>query len=253
MADIREGLGRKLWWDLARRDLRDRYHGAILGVAWVVVTTACLSGGLALVYSQVFSVDMKEFLPYVCAGISVWSFISGLLNDSTQVFTSSSSYFKQMALPTSVFVYRMVVRNICFAMLRILVVVAVLLSLGHSFSLVHLQSILGMLVLAIWGTGLGFLFGPISARFRDLAQAIVAGTTFAFFVTPVFWYPEKLRDYAWVLEWNPLYHLLETVRQPLLGVEVWPYLEFSGPIAVSTLVLGVSIYSVTKSKLYYWC
>ena len=98
LADIQQGVRRRLWWDLAKRDLRERYHGAALGVVWVLITTAMLSAGLAVIYSQVFSVDMAQFLPYVTAGISVWSFVSGLLTDSTQVFTTAASYFKQLPI-----------------------------------------------------------------------------------------------------------------------------------------------------------
>lgn len=251
--DLKQGVTHKLWITLALRDLRDRYHGAALGVLWVVITTSALSIGLALIYSQVFTVELRAFLPYVTIGIATWSLISTLLTDSTQVFITAASYFKQMPIPVSVFVFRMALRNLIFTLLRMLVVLGVLITLQVPFTTTQLYAFAGIVVICIWGVGLGLLLGPISARFRDVGQAIVALTTFAFFVTPVFWYPEKLQQYAFVVNWNPLYHLLEAVRAPILGGDIMVHLPIAGGIALATFIAGFIVFITTKSKLVYWC
>ena len=40
-------------------------------------------------------------------------------------------------------------------------------------------------------------------------------------ITPIFWPTGKLVNYSWVYEYNPIYHVIEIIRQPLL-TGVWP-------------------------------
>jgi len=212
-----------------------------------------LALGLATIYSQIFSINLAEFLPYVTIGITVWSYLSSLLSESTQIFTSAASYFKQLPLPSTVFVYRMSLRNLIFFSLRAVVIVAVLVILGRPWGWEQLLALPGLFIITLWGIGLGLLLGPLAARFRDLAQGVAALTTFAFFVTPIFWYPGKLQDYAFIVEFNPLYHLVSGVRAPLL-LEPSAHHQMIGlAIAVVTLLAGLLTFSRTRSRLPYWC
>jgi ABC-type polysaccharide/polyol phosphate export permease len=64
----------------------------------------------------------------------------------------------------------------------------------------------------------------ISARFRDIPQAVASVTQAAAIMTPVFWRPDRIpQAYRWILDFNPFYHLLEAVRAPLLGATVAPH------------------------------
>ena len=253
--DISSGAARyRLWSYLGVKDVRDRFRGAVFGAAWVVFTTGILAVGLSFIYGVVFQIPLKEYLPYVSLGIAAWSFISASITESTTVFSSHSAYINQIPVPLSIFIYRMLVRNVILLCYRMLVVVVILLYVKQPLSAIQFQAFIGLIVIVIWGFGLGLLLGAIAARFRDIGQAVVAVTTFSFFITPVFWYPQKLSQYAWVVDYNGLYHLLQLIRGPLLGEPITQYsLVFSLVMATTLLIVGFIVFVKTKQKIPYWC
>ena len=63
----------------------------------------------------------------------------------------------------------------------------------------------------------------------------------SFFVTPVFWNPDLIsKDRLFVIDYNPLFHLLRLLRDPLLGnsIPLSSYV-FVLVISVGLLFLGV--------------
>ena len=61
--------------------------------------------------------------------------------------------------------------------------------------------------------------GIVCSRFRDLGQIVANLLQIAFYVTPIIWMPSALskRSDLLILEPNPVYHLMEIVRAPILG------------------------------------
>ena len=56
-------------------------------------------------------------------------------------------------------------------------------------------------------------------RFRDFPQIVGNALQIMFFATPIMWRPETLlRTFHWIAEFNPLAHLIDIVRLPLLGM-----------------------------------
>src|SRR5262249_49163450 len=83
---------------------------------------------------------------------------------------------------------------------------------------------LGLVFMVANVAWISMLVAVISARFRDIPQAVQSVTQAAAIMTPVFWLPDRTRAaYHWILDFNPFYHLLEAVRAPLLGNPVAPH------------------------------
>jgi lipopolysaccharide transport system permease protein len=75
----------------------------------------------------------------------------------------------------------------------------------------------------------------------------------AFFFTPIMWTPDLLKDRAWIADFNPLYHLIELVRAPLLGQIP---AGISWLWAIGTVLLGFAcaqaLLKAKRHKLTYW-
>ncbi len=56
-----------------------------------------------------------------------------------------------------------------------------------------------------------------NARFRDLNQVLAAVVSLGFLITPVIWTVDVLAERAYIATLNPITHLLELIRAPLLG------------------------------------
>jgi len=73
-----------------------------------------------------------------------------------------------------------------------------------------------------------------------------------FFVTPIMWKPELLKDQR-LLDLNPFYHLVEIVRQPLLGA-VPSLRDYFTVVFISALNIALSgaIFVRFRSRIAYW-
>jgi ABC-type polysaccharide/polyol phosphate export permease len=82
-----------------------------------------------------------------------------------------------------------------------------------------LLAIPGMMLVVINGIWVSLLCGMFCLRFRDVTQLIASLIQISMLITPIFWPPDSLTGaYRTVfVEVNPLSHLIEIVRSPLLG------------------------------------
>jgi lipopolysaccharide transport system permease protein len=95
--------------------------------------------------------------------------------------------------------------------------------------------------------------GILCTRFRDILPIVGNIIQVAFFFTPVMWSPDILKDRAWVADYNPLYHLIELIRAPVLGQ---PIQTNSWLVSIGMLIVGFLVAQVLMTKyrnrVVYW-
>ena len=83
--DFARGLGlRELWLYLGWRDVQKHYRRTMLGPFWLTLSMGVLVAGLGVLYSQIFSTPIREYLPYIAVGFIVWTLIGTSLNGALQ-------------------------------------------------------------------------------------------------------------------------------------------------------------------------
>ena len=233
-----------LWGRLGWQDIRRRYRRSTLGPFWITISMGLLVGVLGTLYGGLFKVQATNYVPYLTLGFVIWTLVNGLVNDGCMAFVSASNIIQQARLPLSVHIYRVVWRNliIFFHNAVIFVIVAMLFSVWPGWT--GLLAIPGMVLLCLNGVWVGLLLGAFSARFRDVPPIIASIVRIAFFVTPIIWMPELLPHRAVLpMNLNPFFHVLEVVREPLLG---------QVPSAVSWLaMIGMTLVGATLTYLGY--
>ena len=254
LLDLVEGARTShLWGLLGWQDIRRRYRRSIIGPFWLTISMGVLVAVLSILYGALLKVEIAEYAPFVALGFIVWTMISALIIDGCAAFTSAESMIKQVDLPLSVHVYRVVWRNllIFFHNFAIFVVVAVIFSIRPGWA--GLLIVPGLVLLCLNGLWMGLLFGLISARFRDVPPIMDSIVRIAFFVTPIIWMPELLPDRAVLLDLNPFYHFLELVRAPLLGQtpELASWLAVLGVMVAGWLVTFV-LFCHYRCRIAYW-
>jgi ABC-type polysaccharide/polyol phosphate export permease len=93
---------------------------------------------------------------------------------------------------------------------------------------------------------MGVLLSLLGARFRDLGQLVSNLFMFGFLLTPIIWHASTMPEGSLrgaVMRANPLYHLVEMVRGPILGEPVmaltWWYV---GVMSVCGWVAAAVVY-----------
>lgn len=217
LGDLREGMSRfRLAWALAQNDLRNRYRGSVLGPIWLTLSTAVMLVALGLLYSTLFRLEIREYLPWLAVSLIVWNLIASTVSDSCTCLIQADAVIRQLPLPYSTHALRCVLRNVITAAHNLPLIALVFAIFGVLPGPSVVLVVPGLLLFVVNALACALLLGIICARFRDVVQIVSSLMQIAFFVTPVIWKPELLREWAWVLPLNPFFALMETIRAPLM-------------------------------------
>jgi lipopolysaccharide transport system permease protein len=224
LADVSAGLSRwRLAAALARLDIRNRYRGSVLGPFWMTASMAVMIAGIGLLYSTLFKMTLREYLPWLAVSLLVWTTINQIVTDACTAFTSSEGVIRQVPLPYTVHVLRFVMRNAIMAAhsLPLILVVFVVCAFmpGDTPVLPGMEAVLalpGLALLLLNACAVGMFLGMVCARFRDIPQIVINVMQLFFFLSPVLWKPALLGSLQVFLPLNPFFALMETVRGPLV-------------------------------------
>ncbi len=127
---------------------------------------------------------------------------------------------KQLPVPASLFITRLLYRNILVLAHNAIIVAIVLIAFPQSWtvSILLLPVSVVLVVLNLWW--LSVVISIASARFRDIPPIVASLLQILFFVSPVIWRKEDLPKHALLADINPFYHLIEILRAPLMGSAV---------------------------------
>src|SRR3984893_9391901 len=100
-----------VWGLMGWDDIRQRYRRSVIGPFWITLSMGIFILVLGVIYSRLFHTELRTFLPYLTVGYVVWGFMSAAANDSCIAFSDASRVIKQIKLPYSVYVLRVVWRN----------------------------------------------------------------------------------------------------------------------------------------------
>ena len=240
---------------LARADIRQRYRRSSLGPFWITISTGIMIACIGVIFGSLFKAPKSDFLPFLAAGLIIWSLISSTITDSTSVFVAAEPIIKQLPLPLSMHIYRMVFRNLYIFFHNILIFPLVLLVVGRGISLNILFFVPGLLILFLNLVWISIFLSIICSRFRDLTQIVTSVLQIFFYLTPIIWLPSLLpaRASVMLLDPNPFYHLLAIIRSPLLGeapsANNW---LFSILLCILGWLSVIKFFDKYRNRIAYW-
>lgn len=254
VSDLIEGMASiHIWPALGWQDVLQRYRRSLLGPFWLTISTGILIAAMGPLYGRLLSQDLSAYLPFLTVSMVLWGAINQGVQEASLAFISAEGFIKQVKLPYSVYVLRVVWKNL-IVMLHNLVVVVIVLALFNTplgfGMLLFPAAVFVFLLNAVW---VGILLGMLCARFRDMPLIITNVMQVAFFVTPIMWQRNMLGRHAWAADFNPLFHVLETMRAPLLGVPAsvasW---TFVGAMTVLGYTVTLMFYTRYRARISYW-
>jgi ABC-type polysaccharide/polyol phosphate export permease len=208
----------RLWTTLAINDIAGRYRGSILGPFWITLAQAVFVFGISIVYGDLMHVSVEKYVPWMASGVVMWTLISGMIMESSDAFISGAIIIRQTALPLPLFVWRVACRSLLNFAHQIVVVLAVAVWFHYLLQIQYAQFMLGLLLVLFNITWMSFIAAIVSARFRDVQQIITTAMQLVFFISPVIWIPGEMSGArGLLLRSNPIYHMLEVTRTPLIG------------------------------------
>lgn len=111
----------------------------------------------------------------------------------------------------------------------------------------------GLFLICLNLTWIAKVLAILNARYRDMQPIVAACVQIMLFATPIMWPVSSLHGAAIIAELNPLYHLIELVRAPLLGTapELRSWL-IAGSLAIPGSVLATALLVSQSRQIVFW-
>jgi ABC-type polysaccharide/polyol phosphate export permease len=252
--DLRVGiLSVHVWPTLAWQEIRQRYRRSVLGPFWLTISIGVLIAGMGPLYSRLFGQATSSYFPHLAVSFVVWMLLASLITEGCTCFIVAEGLIKEGHMPLTVHVLRVVWKNVIIFAHHALIFLILFLFYPPPLTWTLLLVPLAVVAIAVNALWVGLLLGMLCARFRDIPLIIQSIVQVMFFLTPVLWQPGYLGRHAWAAQWNPLNHLLEIVRVPLLDGRAaagsW------AAVLAMTLVgfaLVVPVFARFRARIAYW-
>jgi ABC-type polysaccharide/polyol phosphate export permease len=254
LQDLKSGIGSiYIWPMLGWQEIRQRYRRSILGPFWLTLSTGILVGAMGPLYGRLFGQDISSYYPYLAVSLVTWLLISTTINEVCLSFIAAEGFIKQIKLPLTIHVLRVVWKNFIVYAHNLVIVGLVLLFYAPPLSLHMLLFPVALFFLVVNALWLGILLGLMCARFRDIPQIIASVMQVALFLTPVMWRDDMLGHNIIFAKINPLYHFLEIVRMPLLGGP-FPKLSWFVVAAITCggYLVAIVVFARCRARIAYW-
>src|SRR5215475_771386 len=193
--DIIGGARRwELWGRLGWLEVKRRYRRTTLGPFWSSFTLLLFVIVMGSVGSGLLGRNSSEYLPFLVAGLVIWTMVSTIISEAGNVFTNGAPLIRQMKFEYSALAYALVWRNLIGFIHNMVVYLAIMLiympqALVSKWLLLVVPAMILLMVNAVW---IALVVGTLTARFRDIQQIVQSVLQVAMFVTPLFWSPDSL-------------------------------------------------------------
>ena len=238
-----------IWVRLGLQDVRHKFRRSTVGPAWIFLNLGVLIGAIGVIYGRLLGQDLHQFIPYLTAGLVIWQYLTSSITEGAHAFVNSEGYIKQISLPLYVYIFRCFVSVGLTAVISFSVFVIVAGAYRIPVGPGTLWALPGLLVLMGASVFVICILAHLHARFRDIAPMASVCMQMAFYVTPIMFPGELLRrrQLGWVVDFNPLYHLVEIVRRPLVA---------AGPAApvsyAAALIVVVALCAIAAAIIAYY-
>ncbi|NBJ11426.1 ABC transporter permease [Microvirga arsenatis] len=253
--EVRDGWRwRELWMTLGWRDVQTRHRRSRIGPFWNTLSLAFVATCIGTLYGGIMGRPMSDYIPHLVTGYMIWAFLQALVIEGKDAFVSNASAIREIAVPGTVYIYKLLWKNLVILGFNSLVYVAVLV-LFQVWPFPNILLVVPALAIVLLnGIWVGLLLGLINVRYRDLGQLIPNAMRLAFFVTPILWYPDSVSGLRTIfVDFNPFYYFIEILRAPLLGQAPDPLLWIVAlAITVIGWVIAAPIYAHWRRRIAFW-
>ena len=228
-------------------DVRARYAGSVIGMAWTVLYPLLFLGCYAVVYVYIFEVrvavlDAREYVVLIFCGLIPFLAFSESLGTGTGTVVANAHLIKNTLFPIELFPVKAVLASQATHIVGLGLLVAAVGFAGRLTACAALLPIAWMLQL-LFTIGVLWIFSSTNAIIRDLQSAVAILILLLMMMSPIAYtedmVPPSLRA---LLRLNPLVYMIVAYQNIL----------FHGQLPSTSILIGFPLLSVGTFYLGYW-
>ena len=247
---------RALVWVLARRELKARYRGSVLGFFWSLINPLLLLAIYSAVFTLVFvqrAAGLHPYALFLFGGVLAWNFFAASLLDASQTFRNNGPLLRKVIVSPEIFPGVSVLAQSFHLVLALPVLFAATAVSVAAFSgrigWTAVQIVPVLLLLAAAALGGALFVSAVSVHFQDLRDLLQSFLTFWFFATPIIYsleaIPPRLRP--WVRA-NPATSFFVGVHDALFHDRWIGASDWAAMIAAAAASIAIGAFTFSRLR-----
>lgn len=225
---------RDLLFLFVKRDVVTLYKQTILGPLWYLIQPLFTSVIFTLVFNNIAGISTGTVPPFLfnLAGVTVWNYFKECLTATSDTFKKNEAIFGKVYFPRVIMPMSIVVSNLLKFGIQIFIFICFYLyyySIGYEITPNRYILFFPILIIAMGmiGLGLGMIISSMVTKYRDLTFLVSFGVQLLMYLSAVMYPLDLMRkklinleegtDYSWIVDINPIAHLIEFGRYILLN------------------------------------
>jgi lipopolysaccharide transport system permease protein len=249
---------RHFWLHLATAELKYKFRRSKLGLLWTMINPLALTLMMVLIFGNIFNIPMKDFAPYVFSGLIVWDFVLGSVLGGCNSMLSSEGYIRQFKHPFAIYPLKTTLVNITTFLIALSGLMLWILIVNPVNLLMSLLALpLTIICYFILGWPISILTAFVNLKYRDFGQVIGLLMQMLWYMSPVFLQPSMFENVNLLnlIEYNPVTHILNLVRAPLLYGQFPTLVDFAFVLGTAVVLYAAAILRIRSSEktlIYYF-
>jgi lipopolysaccharide transport system permease protein len=240
---------RDLLHELVARDIKARYEGAVLGIAWSVMNPLLLLLVFHFLFRYVLTLDIPRYSSFTFSAILVWTWFQMSVFQSAGTITSNRELVKSPGFPPAILPAVTVTTNLIHFVLALPVLMLFLLIDGTGLRLTILALPIVMGLQFVLTLSLAYLVATANVIFRDTQHLLGVLLQLLFFLCPIFYDPNAVpARYQPMYRLNPMVHLIDAYRAVLLRNTLPDLLPLAAIAVLAAALLYVGIRSFMQAS-----
>jgi ABC-type polysaccharide/polyol phosphate export permease len=239
---------------MVANQVKMRYKRSALGVVWTLLQPLLYMAVFAIAFSTLFRSALPHYAVFVLTGLVAWNFFTQSTVFAMNSLVWGGSLLKRVYMPRTIFAVSAIGHGLVNLGLALLPLLLLILVVGHPLYITWLFVPVAVLLLAMFALGMALLLSAVAVFFVDVVDLYQTLILAWFFLTAVM-YPVSIlpKEYAWYINLNPMYNLLELFRAPIyLGQLPGPHTMLAAVVsAVAALGLGWWLFTRKADQFAY--
>lgn len=244
-----------------KRDVVTVYKQTILGPLWYLIEPLFTSIIFTLIFNNVANITTGAVPPFLfnLAGITIWNYFKTCLTSTSNTFSANAGifgkvYFPRIIIPMSIVISNLFRFGIQLFIFFVFYVYYIYHGAAIGFNKYTILFPIMIMLMGMLGLGLGMIISSLVTKYRDFKVLMNFGVQLLMYLSavmyPISFFEDKLPEYVWIVKYNPLTYIIETVRFVLLDIKDmnFDYSMFIYSIMITLTILFTGVIVFNKAE-----
>ncbi len=211
---------RELLWNLANREITQRYKQSVLGYAWVILNPLFQLIVMSFVFDVVLRIPSLgvPFILFLSAALLPWNLFTQSLTASSTILVSNSNLITKIYFPREILVYSTIIAKIVDFFYSCIVLVFFLFIFKIPLTIYYLWLPAIFLIQVFLMAGISLIVAALNLFYRDIQYLLNLILLLWMYITPVMYPIEMIPEkYRFIMSLNPMAVIVNAYRQVLLS------------------------------------